>query len=498
MESINLASANLDSMNLTRMGNKVSVPGYDRKDLSPSIVHLGLGNFHRAHQAAYLDRLLERGLEKTGIFGINLIPDSFPLDDILPAQDYLYTLITRSPGGEESVRISGSILAYLNGSLNREAAIRRMADRDTGLITVTVTEKGYHYDYKAGIPDIREKEVLWDLEHPQEPKTAAACLAAALALRHKNCRSPLTIMCCDNIPHNGEFLKSCVLFYCRELYPDIIPWVEDCLSFPSSMVDRITPVTTDKLISEIEERYGISDRWPVCGEDFIQWVLEGDFRTKVPDFAEAGVQVVRDVEPYELMKMRLLNGSHAALGFCGYLMGFRMVDEAATHPLMKGFIRDHYMEQVTPTLEPVPGIDLKNYKDTLISRFSNRNIADTILRLTLFSSVRFTNFVLKPLSAAISRGLPHNALTLAVAGCARFMAGTDEQGRAIPVDGDDTAAVSEAARKARSEPRDFLTKAGTLYLNESELAAFETEFKECLNRVYEVGMEAAMAEIGAD
>jgi mannitol 2-dehydrogenase len=205
--------------------------------------------------------------------------------------------------------------------------------------------------------------------------------------------------------------------------------------------------------------------------------------------------VVRDVEPYEFMKMRLLNGSHAAMGFSSYLMGFRMVDEAITYPLMKEFIRDHYMEQVTPTLEPVPGIDLTVYKDTLISRFSNKNIADTILRLTAFSPVRFTNFVLKPLSIAISKRLPHNALTLAVAGCARFMAGTDEKGAAIPVSGDDVAPVIEAARKARFEPREFLTKAGTLYLNESEFAAFETEFKECLEKIYKTGMEAAIEEV---
>jgi mannitol 2-dehydrogenase len=320
-------------------------------------------------------------------------------------------------------------------------------------------------------------------------------MAAALALRYKNGRKPLTVMSCDNIPSNGEVLRAGVMNFCRKLYPDIVAWVEDCVSFPCSMVDRITPVTTRDLVRETEERYGVSDGWPVCGEDFIQWVLEDNFKTRVPDYAAAGVQVVRDVEPYEFMKMRLLNGSHAAMGFSSYLMGFKMVDEAITDPLVRSFIRDHYMEEATPTLEPVPGIDLTAYKDKLVSRFSNKNIADTILRLTNFSSVRFTNFVLKPLSIAIRKKLPHHALTFAVAGAARFMSGTDERGNAIPIEGDDTAAVTEAARKARSQPREFLTKAGTLYLNDAEFAEFEEEFMECLNRIYDRGVKAAMDEV---
>jgi mannitol 2-dehydrogenase len=263
------------------------------------------------------------------------------------------------------------------------------------------------------------------------------------------------------------------------------------------MVDRITPGTTPELIDELKNRYGLSDAWPVCGEDFIQWVLEDNFKTQVPDYAAAGVQVVKDVEPYEFMKMRLLNGSHAALGFSSYLLGFRMVDEAITHPPMMDFIRKHYMEEVTPTLEPVPGIDLDAYKDTLVSRFSNKSIADTILRLTAFSSVRFTNFVLKPLSIAIHKGLPHKAITFAVAGCARFLSGTDEGGRPIPVasDIDDVEALKKAAAGAQDNPGDFLSKVGTLDLDGEELAAFETEFKECLGAIYAQGTAATLAEV---
>jgi mannitol 2-dehydrogenase len=488
-------SVKLNQHNLPDVKPPVSVPRYDRSKLRESIVHIGLGHFHRAHQVAYLEDLLNRGIADSGIFEMNIVPDSFPVADILAGQDHLYTLITKNPAGEAGVKITGAIKGYLNASADKGRGVARLADDRTDLVTLTVTENGYYYDKKTGAPDLNDPAVRNDLEKPSDPRTAAGFIAAALALRYKNGRKPLTVMSCDNIPANGAVLKTGVLAFCRELYPDIVPWIGEKVSFPCSMVDRITPGTTKELISELEERYGVSDGWPVCGEDFIQWVLEDDFRTPVPDYAAAGVQVVKDVEPYEFMKMRLLNGSHAALGFTSYLMGFRMVDEAITNPLIGRFIRDHYMEEVTPTLAPVPGIDLKSYKDTLVSRFSNKNIADTILRLTDFSPVRFTNFVLKPLSNTIQRRLPHKAVTFAVAGCARFLTGTDEKGNPIPINNVDAEELKAAAAKARTDPKDFLKIAGTLYLSDDEMAGFEYEFKECLGRIYDKGTEAALMEV---
>ena len=487
----------LTQNNLPSLKTRVDIPEYDRGRVEDSIVHIGLGHFHRAHQAYYLDVLLERGVTGAGIFEMNIVPDSFPLADIFARQDCLYTLITKSPGGEASARVIGAVKGYLNASRDKEKGISRIADDRTKLVTLTVTENGYYYDKKTGGPDMNDPTVRGDLKHPTDPSTAAGFLSAALKRRYESGRAPLTVMSCDNIPSNGQVLESCVMSFCRELYPEIVHWVEDSVSFPCSMVDRITPGTTPELIDELKNRYGLSDAWPVCGEDFIQWVLEDNFKTQVPDYAAAGVQVVKDVEPYEFMKMRLLNGSHAALGFSSYLLGFRMVDEAITHPPMMDFIRKHYMEEVTPTLEPVPGIDLDAYKDTLVSRFSNKSIADTILRLTAFSSVRFTNFVLKPLSIAIHKGLPHKAITFAVAGCARFLSGTDEGGRPIPVasDIDDVEALKKAAAGAQDNPGDFLSKVGTLDLDGEELAAFETEFKECLGAIYAKGTAATLAEV---
>ena len=489
----------LNQENLSRIQKPVSVYGYDKKALSPSIVHLGLGNFHRAHQAAYLDELLEKKTERRGIFEINLIPDSFPLDDILKEQNYLFTLITKSASAEEKVRIPGSILGYLNASGNRKAALEKIADNMTSIVTLTVTEGGYYFLRKTGEIDSRNEAVRRDLEHSDEPKTAAGCLAAALALRYKNGRNPLTIMSCDNIPSNGTVLKNCVSFFCRELYPEILPWVEDQVSFPCSMVDRITPVTTPALIKELEDHYGISDRWPVCGEDFCQWILEDNFKTPVPPYGEAGVQIVKDVEPYELMKMRLLNGSHVALAYSSYLLGCRKVDEAITQPLIKKFIRKHYMEEVTPTLAPVPGIDLAVYKDTLVKRFSNKNIGDTILRLCSEGSSKIPNFIMNPLSDAIRRGLPHDAIIFALVCWARFLEGKDEQGQPIPLEDVNGPALSEAARRAAQTSTGggaaaFLSAAGLQGLSPSQFDAAAEKFKTRLDAIHGRGIKRALEE----
>jgi mannitol 2-dehydrogenase len=481
--------------NLSRLTKPVGVPLYSREALIPSIVHIGLGHFHRAHQAGYLDELLNRNLATTGIFEMNLIPDSFPLERILEDQDYLYTLITKSTGGEETVRVIGSICAYLNASSYKKEALARLVDEQTELITLTVTEKGYFYDKASGEIDRKEAAVRYDLENPGDPRTAAGFLTAALAGRYQANRKPLTIMSCDNIPANGKLLKNLVLSFCQESCPQIIPWIEDKVSFPCSMVDRITPGTTPALIRELEEHYGIGDQWPVCGEDFRQWVLEDDFKTPVPDYAAAGVQLVKDVEPYELMKMRLLNGSHSALAYPSYLLGYRKVDEAMRDPLIRKFIRNHYMEEVTPTLAPVPGIDLVSYRDTLVSRFSNSNISDTILRLASEGTSKIPNFMLKPLSDAVRGGGRHDAIAFALAAWARFLTGSDEKGQSIPLDDVNGPSISAAARKAQVQPEDFLKTAGIQDIEPAALTALGKKVSACLVNIHRKGIRAALEEV---
>jgi mannitol 2-dehydrogenase len=416
------------------------------------------------------------------------------MEKILKEQDYLYTLIVKNPKGENDVRVIASLLGYMNAATNKLPAIARLADEKTSLVTLTVTESGYFYDKEKSKPNSNEADVKWDLENPDNPKTAAGFLAAGLKRRFIENRKPLTIMCCDNVPHNGKVLESSVLFYCEEHCKEIIPWIRDNVSFPSSMVDRITPGTTPLMIRELEENYFIQDNWPVCAEDFIQWVLEDNFKTAVPDYGAAGVQIVKDVEPYELMKIRLLNGSHSAMAYPCYLLGCRFVDEGMIHPLINNFIRNHYMEEVTPTLEPVPGIDINVYKDTLVSRFSNKNISDTILRLTSRSTGKVPGFQFIPLSDAVRKGFSHNAMCFSIAAWARFLNGKDEQGKDIPLDDPNYQQISREALNAQNDPKAFLIKAGLKNLSEAQIISVAETFKKHLVSIYQKGIKTALEE----
>ncbi|MDR1058098.1 MAG: mannitol dehydrogenase family protein [Treponema sp.] len=487
----------LNQHNLSAISG-VTLPSYDRRALKPSILHIGLGHFHRAHQAAYLDELLNRGLTDQGLFEMNIIPDSFPLGAILAGQDYLYTLMTKDPGGVEAVRVAGPILGYLNASGNPGAALDRIASKDTQIVSLTVTEKGYYFDHHR--EDLRwgEGPVARDVEHPEAPGTAAGYLAAGLAARYRTGRAPLTIMCCDNVPANGKLLKKCVLLLCKKSFPEIVNWIEDEVGFPCSMVDRITPGTTEALIRELENRYGVSDGWPVCGEDFRQWVLEDNFKTPVPDYGALGVQIVKNVEPYELMKMRLLNGSHSALAFPSYLLGYRRVDEGISDPLIREFIRRRYMEEITPTLEPVPGIDLEAYKDTLIRRFSNKSIGDTLLRLASDSSSKIPTFMLPPLRGTVNQGGKNDAVLFALAGWARFLSFIDEEGKPIPMEDPKGAFLKEEAAKAPAAPEAFLNAIGLEALEGGKRAALAERFKTHLERISRRGMRAALEQFLAN
>jgi mannitol-1-phosphate/altronate dehydrogenase len=490
----------LNQGNLEKISSPVFIPAYNRDDIKPGVVHLGLGHFHRAHQALYLERLLNQGITRAGLFEINLVKDSFPFAKFAKEQDYLYTLLTKSKEGEETVRIVGSIRGYSNATENREAVIAKIAEAETCVVTMTITEKGYYWDAASGDLDWNAGVLVHDLTHSAEPQSAAGVIAAALKQRYGKNGLPLSILSCDNFASNGKVLRSSVLSFCRRVYPEIVSWVEDNISFPCSMVDRITPNTTAETIQYLEKQYGIADTWAVCCEDYLQWVLEEDFRLP-PNaafdprhYAEAGVQLVKDVEPYELMKQGLLNGSHSALAYLAYLLGYADVAAAMEDVDLRLFIHDNYMKEVIPTLLPVPGIDLSNYTDTLINRFSNRNIGDTILRLAEDGSKKIPLFMLKPLTKAIRAGKPCDALILALSGWARFLDGTDENGKPIPLKDPDGASVIAAAKKARENPEAFLRAAGIQGLNEHELGKLGESFKNYLERIWRQGTRGTLKE----
>ncbi len=481
----------LNERSLSRLPAEVAVPRYDRAAVRPRIVHLGVGGFHRAHQAVYTDDLLQAGIGGWGICGVGLTPSDRKMQEALAPQDGLYTLVARSAGARE-VRVVGSIVRYLLAEDDLEGVLARLAGEETRLVSLTVTENGYHYHPATGELDGNDPEVRRDLADPARPRTAVGVLAAALERRRRQGREPFTILSCDNLPGNGQMLRRLLLDFSRQVDRELHAWIEERVPLPNTMVDRITPFTTAENRALLEGGLGIRDNWPVFCEDFRQWIIEDRFALGRPEWERAGARFVADVHPYELMKIRLLNGSHSALGYLGYLLGYRDVDLAMADPDLRAFLREHYMEEVTPTLEPVPGIDLKAYKDELVRRFSNPAIKDQVLRLTMDGSKKIPNMIARPLAETIRAGRPAPAMALAIAGWIRFLAGTDEEGRPIPIEDPLAQKLSDAARRGRADPRPFLALQEIFGAEIPRSAAFVDTLAGCLGRLYAEGTRATL------
>ena len=450
----------LSAGTLSQLPPEVSVPNYDRGAVQPWIAHLGVGGFHRAHQAVYTDDLLRRGLDRWGICGVGITAADRRMQEALAQQDWLYTLVAASAEGLD-VRVIGSMVRYLVAREDTRPVIERLAGEETRLVSLTVTENGYHHDPQTGELNLLVPEVAHDLDHPNEPQTVVGTLAAMLVWRFRGGRRPVTILSCDNLPGNGAILRGLVLGFLAEArLPEADygarGWVEEAVPFPNTMVDRITPFTTEDRRRSLEQQYGVRDNWPVFCEDFRQWVIEDRFATGRPPWEEAGAQFVPDVHPYELMKIRLLNGSHSALAYLAYLLGHRDVDRAMADPDLRCFLRERYMEEVTPTLQPVPGIDLDAYKDGLVRRFANPAIRDQVTRLAMDGSKKVPNMIVKPLAETLRAGRPFGAMALALAGWIRFLAGTDEEGKAVVVEDPLAESLMAAARRGGRDPRPFL------------------------------------------
>jgi mannitol 2-dehydrogenase len=421
---------NLSNKTVGKLDTRVSVPSYDRSRLVPRLVHIGLGHFHRAHYLSYLQKLLNAGFSDSGVYEVDIVPVNNDFIHNLKEQDFLYSLQTKATDGTETVAVNGGIVGYANASTDPQKVLDVLTNPVTQVISLTITEKGYCYDDKNNKLNKEHPQILTDLCSNDWPETSIGFLAKALKIRFENNRQSVTILSCDNIPVNGEVLKRCLLEFIEIKYPDILSWVKDNIAFPCTMVDRITPGTSTKDTQEIRDKYGFTDNCPVLSEDFIQWVIEDTGCKEINLFSQAGASVVKSVKPYELMKIRLLNGSHSALSYPAYLMGIKNVDKAITNPLIYAFIRENYMEEITQSLPPVSGMELTAYKDKLVSRFANKNIADQILRLAGDGSKKISNAIIKPL-LELKR---YDSLVLVLAFWARFLEGTDEQGNPIPID----------------------------------------------------------------
>jgi mannitol 2-dehydrogenase len=424
----------LDSGKLRGASEAGLAPSYDRSALSVGIVHFGVGGFHRAHQAMYLDRLMTAGLASDwAICGVGVLEADRRMREVLEAQGYLYTLVEKHSDATFEPRVIGSIIDYLYAPDDPEAVIERLADPATRIVSLTVTEGGYSIDDVSGEFDPHTPSVAHDLKSRAVPRSMFGLITEALARRRDQARTPFTIVSCDNLQGNGSLARKAFVAFARLRDPQLGAWVEQEVRFPNSMVDRITPATTDADREEVRVRFGIEDRWPVVCEPFVQWVLEDSFSSGRPQYEQVGVQVVNDVEPYELMKLRLLNACHQGLCYFGRLCGYEFVHEAAQDPLFREFLRGYMDQEATPTLEPVPGVDLDDYKDTLIARFSNPEVRDTIARLCAESSDRIPKWLLPVVRIQLARGGEIARSAAIVASWARYAEGVDEHGEPIEV-----------------------------------------------------------------
>lgn len=463
----------LNSAALAALPSNVHGPAYDRAALTPGILHVGVGNFHRAHMAVYLDRLFGLGQDHDwALVGAGVRPGDAVMRDKLAAQDWLTTVVELDPSGL-SASVIGSMIDFV--SVDSAATIAKMADPAIRIVSLTVTEGGYYIDAKTDGFDTNAGDIAHDAAHPVNPRTVFGMMIAALRQRRDVGLDPFTILSCDNLPENGHVAKTTVVGLARLSDPHFANWIDAQVAFPNSMVDCITPATSDRERKMVAEKFGIIDAAPVACEPFRQWVLEDNFPQGRPKLELVGAEFVSNVAQFELMKLRILNGGHAAIAYPGALLGHWFVHDAMADARVSGWLDRLTRAEIVPTLQPIPGVSYDAYREKIADRFSNPEVGDTIPRLCLDGSNRQPKFVLPVLRQAMAENRPYAGLCLETALWCRYCAGTDESGNAIPPNDDNAADLKARALAARTDPQAFLSNTlvfGPLGQDQRYAAAF--------------------------
>jgi mannitol 2-dehydrogenase len=404
-------------------------------------VHFGVGGFHRAHQAVYLDELARRGVTDWGLVGVGL--HSREIGEVLTAQDGLYLVVERGPE-DDRAGVVGALVRYLHGPDSPGAVLDALADEGIRVVTMTITGTSYRIDPHTGEFDADDEEVQADLADPAHPRTVFGYVVEALDRRRRSGQPPFTVLSCDNMQDNGAAARTAMVSFARLRDEELAAWIDEHVAFPSSMVDRITPSTSPEDRAAVAAAIGVDDRWPVITEPFRQWVVEDSFCNGRPPLEQVGVQFTDDVHPYEVVKTRLLNAGHTAIGYLGYLAGLRTTDEVMADPVFRSFLTRLMAEEIAPLLPSPPGVDLAEYQATLLERLSNPRMADELARLGRRGSTKIPNYLLPSVRDAIEQGRPYRLLCVAVAGWLRFMRGSDYAGDEVPVQGPRTDLVAVA------------------------------------------------------
>ncbi|MEM9732039.1 MAG: mannitol dehydrogenase family protein [Pseudomonadota bacterium] len=470
----------------------ITGPTYDRSAITPGIVHIGLGNFHRAHQAWYLHRLMQRGMAMDwGIIGAGVRPGDEAQRQRLAAQDHLTTLIELDPKGH-SAEIIGSMIGFVPVEKDNAALIAQMADPAIRIVSLTVTEGGYYMDpatkaFHADHPDMRH-----DGASPDKPITAFGAMIAALARRRKAGHGPLTCQSCDNLQGNGDILRQTLVCLARLSDPDLADWIDVNCAFPNAMVDCIVPATGEKELA-LARAFGLPDAAPVTHENFRQWVIEDRFCTGRPPWEAVGVTITNDVHAYEAMKLRLLNGGHQLIADAGEILGVETISGCMEHPLIGDYLRKVARNEIAPHVAPVPGMTPLAYLDLIDARFSNPEIVDTVRRVAFDGSSRQTGFVLPSLRDGLAVGTTVEGLALSQALWARMCEGTREDGATIEPNDPIWNQLTEAAKAAKSNPQAWLDQRD-LYGDLADNAAFQKSFTRWLFMIWAEGADSAIRQ----
>jgi mannitol 2-dehydrogenase len=481
----------LSQRTLGSLHPEVAVPTYDRASLTTGVVHIGVGGFHRAHQAMYLDRLLGQGGDPSwSVCGVGTLPSDLTMQRALKPQDHLYTLVLKGTDGSVRPRVVGSISRYLHAPTDPEAVVARLTEPATRIVSLTITEGGYHVSDTTGEFEV-SRDIAADLEPGAVPRTVFGLVTEALDRRRRAGTAGFTVVSCDNMPGNGGVARRSFVSFAELKNPELARWIDQNVTFPSSMVDRITPITSDQDRRDLSERFDVQDAWPVVAEPFVQWVLEDRFVDDRPPLEDVGVQLVDDVQPYELMKLRLLNGSHQVLGYLGYLAGYRFVHEVCLDPAFARLLLRYMTDEATPTLPPLPGIDLEDYRRTLLGRFANPNIRDTLARNCTDGSDRIPKFVLPVVRDQLRAGGDISVAITAVAAWARYLEGVDEQGHSYPVQDRRWQQLSPLAARQRIQP-DALLSLDDVFRDLAAHPRFVAAYLEAMRALHEDGARSVV------
>jgi len=479
----------LNKENLRRFSDSVGIPTYDRNALTPGILHLSVGNFHRGHMAVYLDELFEQGEDLDwAVIGASLRPSAVEMRESLKAQDYLTTVVELAPTAK-TAQIISSMIDFLPSDPNIIYEV--LSDGKIRIVSLTITESGYYIDAATGEFEANHPEMISDAKSPDTPASLFGVIVKALKARRDAGIEPFTVLSCDNLPGNGSLTRQTVVGLAGLSDPELADWIAASVSFPNSMVDRIVPATTDRERRLVEDHFGIIDELPVVCEPFRQWVVEDHFPSGRPHLEKVGVEFVTDVTGYELMKLRILNAAHASMCYPALLLGHHFVHDAMADPDIFQWIKTLLINEAIPTLKPLPSVDYHQYLDQVLERFSNTEIGDTMSRIAEEGSERQPKFILPAVIDALDTGKSVDGFALEIALWCRYCLAEDEQGELINVKdlkADELFQYSEASLTRPDAFLDNIDVFGSLGKN----ALFSQPFCYWLRYIHRQGVRAAI------